>query len=294
MNGRKIWHIHSRRPAVAPSVRDGIVCSLGNGGRWPNVRSLTIFAFSGPASFMFQQEVMTMIRSFTCLSVVLLCADYAVTQDEGFTPLFNGENFDEWEQQGGVAKYRIEDGVIVGESVAGTPNSFMCTRKLYRNFVLEYEYKCDNLLNSGVQFRSNVYAIEIVVGGKGKNKKIAAGRVHGYQVEIDPNKPSRMWSGGIYDEGRRGWLYPGLRGGNAEAFTKQGQDLYKPDEWNSVKVECDGPHIRTWLNGKLRADFEDDMTPQGLIALQVHGVGKHPEAVGKTIMWRNLRIKVLP
>jgi hypothetical protein len=246
------------------------------------------------ASVLIQQEKLTMIRYFTCSFVVLVLAACGVAQDGGFTPLFNGENFDGWEQQGGVAKYRIEDGVIVGESVAGTPNSFMCTKKLYRNFVLEYEYKCDNLLNSGVQFRSNVYAIEVVVGGTGRNRKIAAGRVHGYQVEIDPNKPSRMWSGGIYDEGRRGWLYPGLSGGDAEAFTKQGQDLYKPDEWNFVKVECNGSHIRTWLNGKARADFEDDMTPQGLIALQVHGVGKHPEAVGRKIMWRNLRIKELP
>ena len=235
-----------------------------------------------------------MIRYFTTTLIFLASAGYGVAQNDGFTQLFNGENFDGWEQQGGVAKYRIEDGVIVGESVAGTPNSFMCTKKLYRNFVLEYEYKCDNLLNSGVQFRSNVYAIELILDGKGRNKKISAGRVHGYQVEIDPNKPDRMWSGGIYDEGRRGWLYPGLRGGDAKTFTKQGQDVYKPGEWNSVKVECDGPHIRTWLNGQLRADFEDDMTPQGLIALQVHGVGKHPEAVGKTIMWRNLRIKELP
>ena len=116
-----------------------------------------------------------MIRYLTCIFAVLLCAGYGVAQDKGFTSLFNGENFDGWEQQGGVAKYRIEDGAIVGESVTATPNSFMCTTKLYRNFVLEYEYKCDNLLNSGVQFRSNVYAIELIVGGTGKNKKIAAG-----------------------------------------------------------------------------------------------------------------------
>ena len=31
------------------------------------------------------------------------------------------------------------------------------------------------------------------------------GRVHGYQVEIDPS--DRAWSAGIYDEARKGWLY---------------------------------------------------------------------------------------
>jgi hypothetical protein len=235
-----------------------------------------------------------MIRILTCAATALLCVGSGLAQAEEFTPLFNGENFDGWEQAGGEAKYRIEDGVIVGESVANTPNSFLCTQKLYGNFVLEYDYKCDSLLNSGVQFRSNVYAIETSVSGMSKKKMIPAGRVHGYQVEIDPNKPDRMWSAGIYDEGRRGWLYPGARGGDAEAFTKQGQSVFKPGQWNSVRVECNGTRIRTWLNGELRSDFEDDMTPKGLIALQVHGVGKHPEAVGKTVMWRNLRIKELP
>jgi hypothetical protein len=235
-----------------------------------------------------------MIRILTCAATALLCVGSGLAQAEEFTPLFNGENFDGWEQAGGEAKYRIEDGVIIGESVANTPNSFLCTQKLYGDFVLEYDYKCDSLLNSGVQFRSNVYAIETSVSGMSKKKMIPAGRVHGYQIEIDPNKPDRMWSAGIYDEGRRGWLYPGARGGDAEAFTKQGQSVFKPGQWNSVRVECNGTRIRTWLNGELRSDFEDDMTPKGLIALQVHGVGKHPEAVGKTVMWRNLRIKVLP
>ena len=137
------------------------------------------------------------------LIVVLFVAATATVhgQDNEFVPLFNGENLDGWVQAGGKANYRVQDGVIVGESVANTPNSFLCTKKIYGDFVLEYEYKCDNLLNSGVQFRSNVYGIETVIDSKGKNKKIPAGRVHGYQVEIDPNKPDRMWSGGIYDKG---------------------------------------------------------------------------------------------
>lgn len=218
----------------------------------------------------------------------------ALAGDDGFTSLFNGADLKGWTQAGGKARYRVEDGVIVGESVANTPNSFLCTQKLYGDFVMEYEYKCDALLNSGVQFRSNVYAIETTAPiGKDKPRKIAAGRVHGYQVEIDPNKPSRMWSGGIYDEGRRGWLYPGVAGGDPESFTERGKACFRPDDWNAVRIECRGNHIRTWLNGELRADFKDHMTPKGIIALQVHGVGKRTEAVGKTVMWRNLRIKEL-
>ena len=231
---------------------------------------------------------------FLLFFLLLFSAVATHGQESDFVPLFNGKDLDGWVQAGGKAIYRVENGVIVGESVANTPNSFLCTKKLYGDFVFEYEYKCDDKLNSGVQIRSNVYAIPITIEGKGKSKSIPAGRVHGYQVEIDPNKPDRMWSGGIYDEGRRGWLFPGAAGGNAAKFTEVGKSTFKPNQWNSVRVECKGTRIRTWLNGQPRADFTDGMTPKGLIALQVHGVGKHPEAVGKTVMWRNLRIKQMP
>ena len=108
--------------------------------------------------------------------------------------LFNGKDFEGFIQLNGKAQYLIENGEMVGISTAGTPNSFMCTEKEYSDFILEFEVKVDSLLNSGVQIRS--HSIDSI------NK----GRVFGYQVEIDPS--SRGWSGGIYDEARRAWLYP--------------------------------------------------------------------------------------
>ena len=208
-------------------------------------------------------------------------------------PLFDGKTLDGWTQRGGEAKYRVVDGTIVGESVPNTPNSFLCTTNRYGDFVLEYEFKCDDRLNSGVQIRSNVFDEEVTVKWAEGSRKIAAGRVHGYQVEIDANKPDRMWVGGIYDEGRRGWLYPGIGGGGAEAFSKQGKKLYRAGAWNRVRVECNGNSIKTWLNGDLRTELVDDMTRTGFIALQVHGIGKNKEAVGATVQWRNLTIKEL-
>ena len=224
---------------------------------------------------------------FTLCWVTVLGAE-----EKGFKDLFNGKNFTGWTQKGGIAKYTIKEGTIVGTAVNGTPNSFLCTKKHYGDFALEYEYKCDDRLNSGVQIRSNAYDKEVTKTlENGKTKKFPAGRVHGYQVEIDPNNPERMWSAGIYDEGRRGWLYPGLRGGNDEetkaAFTK------KPNEWNKVRVECRGDSIKTWLNGVARADFKDSLTAKGFIGLQVHGIGNKKELAGAQVQWRNLRLKVL-
>ena len=229
---------------------------------------------------------------FFVAMLVVLATTTCVTADDT-TPLFNGKSLDGWTQKGGAAKYRVENGVIVGESVPDTPNSFLCTEKIYGDFVLEYEYKCDNRLNSGVQIRSNCFDVDIKVKVSGKTRVIPAGRVHGYQVEIDPNKPDRMWSGGIYDEGRRGWLYPGLGGGDATAFTEQGKRTFKPDAWNKVRVECNGNLIKTWLNGEPRAELIDSMTAEGFIALQVHGIGNHKEAIGTTVQWRNLTIRKL-
>ncbi|MEM7477420.1 MAG: DUF1080 domain-containing protein [Planctomycetota bacterium] len=236
----------------------------------------------------------TMKYSFLCLLALITFATTASAQ-EGWVDLFNGQDFDGWQQAGGEAKYSVQDGVIIGESVPNTPNSFMCTQKLYHDFILEYEYKCDSSLNSGVQFRSNVYAIDIVgpASGKKKGRKIPAGRVHGYQCEIDPNKPDRMWASGVYDEARRGWLYPGQAGGDAAAFTAQGKKTFKDGDWNKVRIQCEGDHIQTWLNGEPRADFKDSLTSHGIIALQVHGIGKNQKAIGTKVMWKNLKIKEL-
>ncbi|MBI1369220.1 MAG: DUF1080 domain-containing protein [Planctomycetes bacterium] len=235
-----------------------------------------------------------MIRKTALLfALVLFCQPLTAHAEDGFVPLFDGKTLDGWEQHGGKAKYEVKDGAIVGTSVPNTANSFLCTKKTYRNFVLEYDFKVNTELNSGVQFRSNVYDAEKTYEVAGKTIKVAAGRVHGYQCEID-NDPhrKRWWTAGVYDEGRSGWLYPGRDGGNAAEFTKQGEKVIKPEDWNHVRVECNGDHIVTHLNGELRADLHDAMTAEGFIALQVHGVGKKDEPLW--VMWKNLQIKELP
>ncbi|MGB8170370.1 MAG: DUF1080 domain-containing protein, partial [Chthoniobacteraceae bacterium] len=55
--------------------------------------------------------------------------------------LFDGKTLEGWEQHSGKAEYRVEDGVIVGKTVLNTENSFLCTKKKYADFVLEFEFK---------------------------------------------------------------------------------------------------------------------------------------------------------
>jgi hypothetical protein len=198
--------------------------------------------------------------------------------------LFDGKSLSGWVQRGGKANYRVEDGCIVGTSVPNTPNSFLCTEKKYKDFVLELEFKVDPALNSGVQIRSHFVKEGQTVESAGKKIKGGqGGRVFGYQVEIDP--APRAFTGGIYDEGRRAWL----------ADLKENEPArraFKGGEWNKLRIECRGPSIRTWINGVKAADLTDDVDPKGFIALQVHGVGKKTEPL--EVRWRNIRLEELP
>ncbi len=221
-------------------------------------------------------------RLLSLVTFVSLTA--ALHAEDAFVPLFDGKTLAGWEQHSGKAEYRVENGAIIGKTVPDTGNSFLCTAKKYSNFILEVEFKVDPSMNSGIQFRSNYYTAETEVEIAGKKRKFPADRVFGYQFEIDPS--ARAFSGGVYDEGRRGWLFD-LK--NNEAARK----AFKQGEWNTARIECRGSSIKTFLNGVPAADFTDDMTAEGVIALQVHGIGKKKEAVGKEVMWRNIRIQEL-
>lgn len=218
------------------------------------------------------------------LAVTAIGGVQSVAQDAGKSvALFNGRDLTGWTQRGGKASYTVEGDTLVGRSVPNTPNSFLCTSRSYTNFILELEFKVATNLNSGVQIRSECFdeVREVVAGGK--TLKIPAGRVHGYQIEIDPS--ARAWTGGIYDESRRGWLNDIKANDPARKAFRQGQ-------WNSFRIEANGDSLRTWLNGVAAADLKDSLTPAGFIALQVHGVGAKTEPL--EVRWRNIRIQELP
>lgn len=224
---------------------------------------------------------MKLLKPLLALTAILASA--SLYAEDGWTTLFNGKNFDGWEQHGGKAEYSVRDGAVVGKTVANTPNSFLCTKGRYGNFTLELEFKVAAGMNSGVQFRSEVFDAEKEVTVDGKAKKIPADRVHGYQYEIDPSP--RAYTGGVYDEARRGWL--------ADLKDKpEAQKAFKQGEWNQLRIECRGDSIKTWINGVAATDFKDGMTAKGLIALQVHGIGKNAKP-GEEVMWKNIRIKEL-
>ena len=180
-------------------------------------------------------------------------------------PIFNGKDLSGWTIVGGGATYRVEDGDIVGTRGPG-PNTFLRTDKAYGDFVLELEFKWDEPINSGVQFRSR--------------QRDRDGRVTGYQCELDHS--DRHWTGGIYDEAGRGWLAP--LGDNPAAMTAA-PDIH---QWSTLRIEAVGDRLQTWVNGIPCANLVDSQDAEGFIALQVHG----SKDAGQ-VRWRNIQLRTV-
>ncbi|WP_248722452.1 DUF1080 domain-containing protein [Seonamhaeicola sp. ML3] len=199
------------------------------------------------------------------LSIVSSCK----VEKSDFVPLFNGKDLEGWEVKNGTAPFTVEDGVIVGTYVGNTPNTFLCTKESYSDFILTFESYLEDDANSGVMFRAQ------------SRPDYMNGRVHGYQMEMDPSK--RKWTGGIYDEARRKWIYNLER--NPEA-----KNAFKLNEWNTFRIEAIGNNLRVWVNGVQTADLVDDVDDSGFIGLQVHSIGKKKEIEGRQVKFKNIKI----
>ena len=209
------------------------------------------------------------IRTAVAVACLLVAGAVTAAAQDGWRPLFNGKTLDGWYPCNGTAPYAVENGEIVGRTVVGSPNSFLCSKEKFGDFILEYEVWVDTNFNSGMQIRSIA------------DPAISGGRMHGLQVEIDPSE--RAWSGGIYDEARRGWLY-----------TNEGQEAakkaFRMKEWNRFRIEAIGTSVRTWVNGIPVANILDDLTMSGVLGIQVHSIGNDASRAGHIIRFRNLRI----
>ncbi|WP_425555892.1 3-keto-disaccharide hydrolase [Flavivirga jejuensis] len=207
-----------------------------------------------------------MVALFTIL--ISLSCSQKPKDDTPWIDLFDGQTLNGWTQKGGNATYEVRNGTIVGTTVHNTPNTFLTTEKLYGDFILELEYKVDSTMNSGIQIRSNSFP------------HYRDGRVHGYQVEIDPSE--RAWSGGIYDESRRGWL-------NTLENNPEAQKAFKQNDWNHYRIEAIGDTLKTWVNGVAASYLIDEKTASGFICLQVHSI-KADKQAGTEIIWKNIKI----
>jgi len=207
---------------------------------------------------------------FTTLAAAMLAVVPVHAAEAGFVPLFDGKTLDGWKNPYQWGEAVIENGEI---HLKGDRKWFLVTEKTYADFVFEGEVKLpEGKANSGFMFRAHA----------GPNK------VFGYQAEVDGD-PKRMWSGGLYDEGRRKWFISPKSGDDESvaAFNKRIGDAFKRDDWNHYRITCKGKRITIEVNGVVTTDVEDDADAKGVIGIQHHG------EKGQTYKFRNLRIKEL-
>jgi hypothetical protein len=207
-----------------------------------------------------------------CSALYFSCSPAEQVQEEEWTSLFDGQSLDGWRTVMGGADFEVEDGIVIGYAKANTPNTFLITEQEYGDFILELDLKIEDLSsNSGIMVR----------GQYDPNARNNNGLVYGYQIEADPT--DRAWSGGLYDEARRGWLYP-------LDLNPDAKEAFKMGEWNSYRIEAIGNEIKSWINGQEVAYVVDDMDSRGFIGLQVHSIND-PEDEGKKSYFRNVRIQ---
>jgi len=209
------------------------------------------------------------------VTLTLSCLLLALTlqaQNAGWKNLFNGKDLSGWKAVAGEASFDVKDGIIEGTAVHGTSNTFLITEEQYTDFILEVDLKINHISsNSGIMTRGQYDA----------NAQEGRGLVYGYQVEADPT--SRAWSGGIYDEARRGWFYP-------LDLNPAAKSAFKMGEWNTYRIEAIGNTIKTWVNGQEVAYFVDDLDARGFIGLQVHSI-QNKEDEGRKTYFKNVRIQ---
>jgi Domain of Unknown Function (DUF1080) len=215
----------------------------------------------------------------TSIAFLLLSLSTASAAD--WISLFDGKTLDGWEIKEGKAKYTVEDGMIVGTTVAGSRNTFLC-KGPFSDFILEFDVLCDKALNSGVQIRSHTYEKDTPLESK-KGQIRPAGDVYGYQCEIAEAELGT--SGNFWDEARRTkWL---------DDFSNKpdAAKAFKNDEWNHYRIVAQGDHIRSWVNGVACADFHDNLDASGFLGFQVHSV---PATAGPyKVRWKNIRLREL-
>jgi len=222
---------------------------------------------------------MKTIRSMALILLAFFSTLPALSAED-WTPLFNGKNLDGWHNPYEWGNAEVVDGEI---HLTANKKFFLVTDKKYSDFILEGEILLpEGKANSGFMFRCH----------KEKNK------VFGYQAEVDGS--DRRWSGGLYDEGRRQWLWPSQSGrtkdktaleheAESKKYFKQPEvrDALKRNDWNTYRVTCRGNKLKIEVNGVVTTEYEDDVDATGYIAIQHHG------EKGQTYRFRNIRIKEL-
>ncbi|HUX57486.1 MAG TPA: DUF1080 domain-containing protein [Bacteroidales bacterium] len=192
------------------------------------------------------------------IAIILIFGSFALPQKK--QSLFNGKDLSGWKIYG-TEKWYVENSQLVCESGPDKKYGYLATEKFYKNFDLTVEFLQESNGNSGIFFRSTIEGTKI----------------SGWQCEVAPKGHD---TGGIYESYGRGWL---------KQIDDDKETIFKPEEWNKMRLRVEGDRVQTWLNGEPMVDFTDEKIGKGdgSIALQIHEGGEIK------VLWKNLIVEEL-
>jgi Domain of Unknown Function (DUF1080) len=176
---------------------------------------------------------------------------------------FNGKDLTGWE---GLTQYwSVKDGAIIGDTSSGLKsNTFLCSKKKYKDFELHFQVKLTGKGwsgNSGVQIRSKVFDMD----------KFA---VEGPQCDM-----GEVYWGSLYGEHFGGMM--------KQAPVDVVKKVLKPEDFNDYYIKCVGKHVAIKLNGETTIDDDFEKMPdEGIIAWQLH-TGPPMEVIFKNIEFKD-------
>jgi len=200
------------------------------------------------------------MKKIIIASILIITLSIPNMQAQGKS-LFNGKDLSGWTIYG-TEKWYVEDGLLVCESGQDEEYGYLGTKKHYKNFELNLDFKQEADGNSGVFVRSTIEGVKI----------------SGWQVEVAPKK--NQTTGGVYESYGRGWL---IKPDPEKA------KVHKDEDWNHLKIILVDDTITTWLNGVQMIELTDEKIGEGKgsIALQIHSGG------GIKVKWKNINLKKL-
>ncbi|NRA96670.1 MAG: DUF1080 domain-containing protein [Planctomycetes bacterium] len=195
-------------------------------------------------------------------------------QEEGFRPLFNGEDLSGWVSVNTApSTWTVRDGMLI---CSGKPIGELRTERMYQNFILEVEWRhmrpkgnagifvwADDITARGQPFHRGV-EIQVLENAYGNT------RSHTTHGDIFPIHGAKMT--------------PINGHGGSRAFPTENRSKPSP-QWNHYRIECNDGAVSLAVNGKVVTRGKDCSPRKGYICV---------ESEGGVVHYRNMRIKELP
>lgn len=178
-------------------------------------------------------------------------AEQASTQSEsGWITLLDTSNMGDWNRVGEANWVMVDDGVVATEKIGKDP-AYLVTKKPYKDFQIRAEVWVDTPANSGIFIRC------------ADPQKISSRDC--YEVNIFDTRPDPSFGTGAI-----------VGVAKVDPMPKAGE------QWNTLEITAQGPHLVVIFNGAKTVDAQDSKLASGPFALQ-YGAG--------VVKWRKVEVK---